>query len=117
MKIATVKTLAAKFAVTSLAAGAFLFASPAKSQAQRFSAGVRIGNAGYIAVDNGYRYDGDRYRDHEYREHEQREAFARRQAYLAHQRWEAEQREAYARRHAYLQHEYLEHHHDRDGYR
>ena len=77
MKFATVKSFAAKFAITSLAAGAFFFASAAKSEAQQFSAGVRLGNAGYVSVDNGYRYDADRYRDHEYREREEREAYAR----------------------------------------
>jgi hypothetical protein len=117
MKIATVKSIASKFAITSIAVGAFFLASPAKSQAQQFSVGVGFGNAGYVAVDNGYRYDPDRYRDQEYREREQREAYARQQAYIQHERWEAEQREAFARRQAYSQHEYWEHHHDRDDYR
>jgi hypothetical protein len=119
MKIATVKSLAAKFAITSLAVGAFFIASPAKSQAQQFAVGVQLGNAGYVTVDRGYRYDADRYRNEEYREHEQREAYARQQAYLAHERWEGEQREAYARQ-AYVQHEQGEHSRDYDrpnGYR
>jgi hypothetical protein len=117
MKIATVKSLAAKFAITSLAVSAFFLASPAKSQAQQFAVGVQLGHPAYVADRDDYRYDADRYRNNEYREHEQREAYARQQAYLAHERREAEQREAYARRQAYLQHEYWEHHHDRDDYR
>lgn len=119
MKIATVKSLVAKFAITSLAVGAFLIASPTQSQAQQFAVGVRLGNVGYVAVDRGYRNDADRYRNEEYREHEQREAYARQQVYLAHERWEAEQREAYARQ-AYVQHERGEHARDYDrpyGYR
>jgi hypothetical protein len=119
MKIATVKSLAAKFAITSLAVGAFFLASPAKSQAQQFAVGVQFGHPTYVADRDDYRYDADRYRNDEYREHEQREAYARQQAYIAHERWEAEQREAYARR-SYNQHEQREHARDSDrsyGYR
>jgi hypothetical protein len=107
MKIATVKSLAAKLAITSLAVGAFFLASPAKSQAQQFAVGVQFGHPTYVA-------DRD-----DYREHEQREAYARQQAYIAHERWEADQREAYARR-SYYQHEQREHARDYDshyGYR
>ena len=111
MKIATIKNLAAKFAITGLAAGAFVLASPAKSQAQQFAVGVQFGHPAYVVDRDDYRYGRD------FRAREAREAYARRQAYLAHERWEAEQREAYARRQAYLRHEYWEHHFDRDDYR
>jgi len=114
MKIANIKNLAAKFAITGLTAGAFVLASPAKSQAQQFAVGVQFGHPAYVVDRDDYRYYGAR---EEFREHEAREAYARRQAYLAHERWEAEQREAYARRQAYLRHEYWEHHFDRDDYR
>ena len=108
MKVATVKSLAAKFAITSLAVGAFFLASPAKSQAQQFAVSARFGQPVYVADHDGYRYDADRYRNDEYRDHEQREAYARQQAEIARERWEAEQREAYLRRQAYLQHEQWE---------
>ena len=116
MKIATLKSLAAKFAISSLAVGAFFLASPAKSQAQQFAVGVQLGQPAYVVDRDDHHYDPDRYRAQEYREQEQREAYARQQAYQR-ERWEAEQREVYARQQAYLQHEYWEHHHDRDDYR
>ena len=114
MKIATIKSLAAKFAITGLAAGAFLLASPAQSQAQQFAVGVQFGHPAYVVDRDDYRYDRDYRAREEFREHEAREAYARRQAYLAHERWEAEQRE---RRQAYLRHEYWEHRYDHDDYR
>jgi len=88
MKIATVKSLAAKFAITSLAVGAFFLDNPAKSQAQQFTVSPRFGQPVYVGDHDRYR-DRDDYRQREeIREREAREAYARRQAYLQHEQWE-----------------------------
>jgi hypothetical protein len=92
MKVATAKSLAAKFAITSLAVGAFFLASPAKSQAQQFAVSARFGQPVYVADHDGYR-DRDDYRQRVViREREAREAYLRRQAYLQHEQWERSHR-------------------------
>ncbi len=76
MKIATVKSLATKFAITSLAVGAFFLASPAKSQAQQFAVSARFGQPVYVGDHDGYRNRDDfRQRERDPREREAREAY------------------------------------------
>ncbi len=99
MKIARVKGAVAKAMMVVLAAGALVFVSPMKSQAQQVAVGVQFGHPAYVYDHDGYRhdrdgywYDRDGYRRDEFRDRERREAFERRQAYLRHEQWEHAER-------------------------
>jgi hypothetical protein len=76
MKIANVKALVTKTLVAAVAAGAFLFAAPAKSQAQVF-VGLRFGHPAPVYVAPAPAY----YAPAPY-------GYARRDAWIRHQEWE-----------------------------
>jgi hypothetical protein len=77
MKIAKVKGLVVKGMVVVLAAGALLFASPAKATAQGFAVGVQVGRP------HGY----DRFEFERRQEFLRREEFVRRETFLRHEEW------------------------------
>ena len=66
MRIANVKSMVAKGMLAALAAGAFMFASPAKANAEQFAVGIAVG-----------------YPHREFDRHE----FMRRQEFLRHEEW------------------------------
>jgi hypothetical protein len=79
MKIANVKGMVAKGMVVVLAAGALMFASPAKAEAQRFAVGVRVGAPFYgprVYAPGPFYGAGARF------EFERREAFVRHDEWL-----------------------------------
>jgi hypothetical protein len=78
MKIANVKGLVVKGMMVVLAAGALMFASPAKAEAQGFAVGVQFGRP----------YGYDRFAFERRQEFLRREEFARREAFLRHEEWE-----------------------------
>jgi hypothetical protein len=96
MKFATVKSLAAKLSIATVAVGALMFAGTAPAQAQQWGVAVQYGQPAYVADRYDYR-DRDR---HEFYERERRERFERqrreeslrRQAWLRQQQWEREHR-------------------------
>jgi hypothetical protein len=73
MKIANVKGMVAKAMAVGLAAGALMFAAPAKATAQGFAVGVQIGRPYY-----GY----DRF------EFARRQEFLRREEFRRHEEWQ-----------------------------
>jgi hypothetical protein len=99
MKSTNVKGLVAKAMMVGLTAGALMFVTPMKSQAQQFAVGVQFGHPAYVYDHDGYRhdrdgywYDRDGYRRDDFRDRERREAVEQRQAYLRHEQWEHAQR-------------------------
>jgi hypothetical protein len=108
MKFATVKSLAAKLSIATVAVGALMFAGTAPAQAQQWGVAVQYGQPGYVVDRDDY------YRDHDRHEYWERER-ARREFY------ERQRREEFLRRQAWLRHEQWEHQnryygHDHDGY-
>jgi hypothetical protein len=91
MKFTSIKSLAAKFSIAIIAAGAFLIAGTAPAQAQQWGAAVQYGTPTY-AVDRDANYreierrQYERQRAREFRERRQREEFLRRQAWLRERR-------------------------------
>ena len=78
MKIANVKGMVAKGMVVVLAAGALMFASPAKAEAQGFAVGVRVGAPVYRPRAYGpapFYGSGARFE------------FGRREAFVRHEDW------------------------------
>lgn len=106
MNTASVKSLAAKVSLVTIAAGALLVAGAAPAQAQQWNVAFQYGTPTYVV-------DRDSYRDREQREFYERQR-AEREAY------ERRQREEFLRRDAWLRHQQWErehHYYDRDDYR
>jgi hypothetical protein len=90
MKFATIKSLAAKLSIATVAAGALMFAGTAPAQAQQWGVAVQYGQPAYVVRDRDHRefYERDR---REQFERERREEFLRQQAWR-HEQWEREHR-------------------------
>jgi hypothetical protein len=112
MKLASVKSMAAKGLTVSLIAGAIALTAPAKAQAQQFAVGVQFGSPGY-----GYGVPADYYARQRYEELCRERAFAAQQAYARQRAWA--QHEGWERHEAWERNEAFEHRdrRDRDDHR